>query len=63
MGIKVVARGKTNVQYHLSVQPTLIDIIKIVQKEDFKLMKVVEEVKSGHSNFRVADDGVLQLQQ
>lgn len=61
--IEVVARGDMNILFHLSIQLILIDRIKIAQKKEPKLKKIVEEVKNGCPELKVVDDGVLWLRQ
>lgn len=63
MEIEVVARGDTNILFHLSIQLILIDRIKIAHKKEPKLKNIVEEVKSSCPELKVADDGVLWLRQ
>ena len=43
-GIEVVTHGQADLLAHLIVQLTLIDRIKIAQKNDMKLNKICEEV-------------------
>lgn len=63
MEIEVVARGDTNILFHLRIQLILINRIKIAQKKEPKLKKIVEEEKSGCPEVKVAYYGVLWLRQ
>ena len=47
---------------NLIVQPALIDRIKLAQKEDSKLARLIEEVEKGDKpEFNVSEDGVLRF--
>ena len=56
-GIEVVTRGQVDLLAHLAVQPTLIDKIKIAQKNDMELNKIREYVNKGHKSKFILDNG------
>ena len=46
----------------LSVQPTLVEIIKLLQADDPHLKKIMDKVRSGKkSEFSISKDGALRL--
>lgn len=62
MGIEIVIHGQENILY-LSVQSTLIDMIKTAQSEDPQLRNIIDAVRDGRLEFRLDDDGTLWLSQ
>ncbi|XP_041025395.1 uncharacterized protein LOC121265796 [Juglans microcarpa x Juglans regia] len=60
--IEVVTGDQQALIASLTVQPALIDRIKLAQKEDFEVARLVEEVEKGNkSEFSVSEDGVLRF--
>ncbi|KAH9658349.1 Endonuclease [Citrus sinensis] len=63
-GIEVVTHGQADVLAHLIVQPTLIDKVKVAQKNDIELNKIHEDVSKGHKpRFRLDNGDALWLGQ
>ncbi|KAH9778034.1 Endonuclease [Citrus sinensis] len=63
-GIEVVTHGQADVLTHLTVQPTLIDRVKVAQKNDIELNKIREDVSKGHKlGFRLDNGDALWLGQ
>lgn len=63
-GIEVVTHGQADVLAHLTVQPTLIDRVKVAQKNDIELNKIREDVSKGHKpGFRLDNGDGLWLGQ
>ncbi|XP_052297088.1 uncharacterized protein LOC127902279, partial [Citrus sinensis] len=61
-GIEVVTHGQVDLLAHLIVQPTLIDKIKIAQKNDLELNKIRKGLNKGHKlEFKLANIDVLWL--
>jgi hypothetical protein len=62
MGIEVVMGHSGAYLASLSVQPTLIERIKLLQSGDSQLVKIMDEVRSGKKPlFNISDDGVLKF--
>uniref|UniRef100_A0A2N9IPW9 Reverse transcriptase n=1 Tax=Fagus sylvatica TaxID=28930 RepID=A0A2N9IPW9_FAGSY len=62
MGIEVVMGHSGAYLASLSVQPTLIERIKLSQSGDSQLVKIMDEVQSGKKPmFNISDDGVLKF--
>jgi hypothetical protein len=62
MGIEVVMGHFGAYLASLSVQPTLIERIKLSQSGDSQLVKIMDEVRSGKKPmFNISDDGVLKF--
>ncbi|XP_041009366.1 uncharacterized protein LOC121253422 [Juglans microcarpa x Juglans regia] len=60
--IEVVTDDQEALVASLTVQPALIDRIKLAQKEDTKVARLIEEVeKENKSEFSVSEDGVLRF--
>ncbi|KAH9722450.1 Endonuclease [Citrus sinensis] len=63
-GIEVVTHGQADMLAHLTVQPTLIDRVKVAQKNDIELNKIREDVSKGHKpGFRLDNGDGLWLGQ
>lgn len=59
-GIEVFTRGQVDLLTHLTVQPTLIDKIKIAQKNDLELNKIHKEFNKRHKpEFRLTNGDAL----
>uniref|UniRef100_A0A2N9I829 Reverse transcriptase domain-containing protein n=1 Tax=Fagus sylvatica TaxID=28930 RepID=A0A2N9I829_FAGSY len=62
LGVEVVIGGSQSYLASLSVQPTLIEKIKISQGCDPQLMKIMEEVHGGNRlEFNISNDGALRF--
>uniref|UniRef100_A0A2N9H3S5 Integrase catalytic domain-containing protein n=1 Tax=Fagus sylvatica TaxID=28930 RepID=A0A2N9H3S5_FAGSY len=62
LGVEVVIGGSQSYLASLSVQPTLIEKIKISQGCDPQLMKIMEEVRGGNRlEFNISNDGALRF--
>jgi hypothetical protein len=62
MGIEVVMGHSGAYLASLSIQPTLIERIKLLQSGDSQLVKIMDEVRSGKKPmFNISDDGVLKF--
>uniref|UniRef100_A0A2N9HRA9 RNA-directed DNA polymerase n=1 Tax=Fagus sylvatica TaxID=28930 RepID=A0A2N9HRA9_FAGSY len=62
MGIEVVMGHSGAYLASLSVQPTLIERIKLLQSGDSQLVKIMDEVRSGKKPmFNISDDGILKF--
>ncbi|XP_052299719.1 uncharacterized protein LOC127903097 [Citrus sinensis] len=59
-GIEVVAHGQADLLANLIVQPTLIDKVKVAQKNDIELNKIREDVSKRHKpRFRLDNGDAL----
>ena len=62
MEIEVVMGHSEAYLASLSVQPTLVEIIKLSQADDPYLKKIMDEVRSGKkSEFSISEDGALRF--
>jgi hypothetical protein len=62
MGIEIVMGHSVAYLASLSIQPTLIERIKLSQSGDSQLVKIMDEVRSGKKPmFNISDDGVLKF--
>ncbi|XP_041020390.1 uncharacterized protein LOC121262015 [Juglans microcarpa x Juglans regia] len=60
--IEVVTVDQQALIASLIVQPVLIDRIKLTQKEDSKLAKLIEEEENGNKlEFSISEDGILRF--
>ncbi|KAH9744611.1 Endonuclease [Citrus sinensis] len=63
-GIEIITHGQADLLAHLIVQPTLIDRIKVAQKNDVELNKIREDVNKGYKpGFRLDKGDALWLGQ